>query len=203
MQTLAMDPYRIYITHKQDVDMSTVLWMYYKCEQIHSDMIYVWEDGEYFVQQPWDAIVTNKVHTKIAVRVADCSPIVLMGKKYFAIVHAGWRGLQSGIIAKTISILHDKGEKELKVFIWPNIKSCCYEVGNEFKNHFDEKYFVYTWNKLYLNMDAIILDTLVGNWVNKDDVIFDSSCTCCSDKHFSYRRGDRDQRMMVAIEKVF
>ena len=202
MQTIPMQNYLIYVTDKQDVDLASVLWTFYKCEQIHSDVVYVWEKGEDFVQQQGDAIITNKLHRKIAVRVADCSPIVLMGKNYFAIVHAGWRGLQSGIITKTIDILCNEGEKELKAFIWPNIKSCCYEKGKDMLSYFDEKYFVHTWEKLYLDMDAIILDTLVENWVERNAIIFDPSCTCCSDKYFSYRRGDRDQRMMVAVEKV-
>lgn len=203
MQTIDVQNYHIYITDKQDVDLQTVLGTYYKCEQVHSDAVYVWEDGEMFVQQKWDAIISNQLHTKIAVRVADCSPIVLMWVSYFAIVHAGWRWLQSGIIDKTIKLLYAKGEKKLDVFVWPNIKSCCYEVWPEFKDYFDEKYFVLKWKKLYLDMDAIILDTLMDNWVDKKNIIFDSHCTCCSSKHFSYRGGDRDQRIMIAVEKVF
>ena len=203
MQVAELDTYRIYVTDKQDVDLDSALWKFYKCKQIHSDVVYVWEKGEDFVQQQGDAIVTNKLNTKIAVRVADCPPIVLMGNNYFAIVHAWWRWLQSGIITKTIDILHAKGEKQLKAFVWPNSKSCCYEVGWEFKDSFDEKYFDHRWEKLYLDMDAIILDTLIDNGVKKEAILFDPACTCCSDKYFSYRRGDRDQQMMVAVEKVF
>jgi len=203
MQTIEIENYRMYITDKQDVDLESVLWKFYKCEQIHSDLVYVWENDEDFVQQKGDALISNKLNTKIAVRVADCSAIVLMGETYFAIVHAGWRGLQSGIIAKTINLLHEKWEKKLKAFVWPNIKSCCYEVGNEFKDYFEEKYFVSRWKKLYLDMDAIILDSLLADGIDKHDIVFDFTCTCCSSKHFSYRGGDRDQRMIVAVEKVF
>ncbi|MFA6256364.1 MAG: polyphenol oxidase family protein [Candidatus Absconditabacterales bacterium] len=203
MQTIDIDDYRIRITERQDEDIDHLLGAYYKCEQIHSDNIYVREGGEDFVKQQADAIITNVLHKKIAVRVADCLPIALMGKKYFAIVHAGWKGLKSGILSKTIKMLQVKKEKQIKIFVGPHIKSCCYEVGSEFREHFDAKYLLAKQSKLYLDMIGIVRDTAAAFGIQDDDIIVTPDCTCCSGKHFSYRRGDKDQRIMIAIEKIF
>ena len=35
----------------------------------------------------------------IGIQTADCLPIVLLNKGHFCLIHAGWRGLQSGIIS--------------------------------------------------------------------------------------------------------
>ena len=51
-------------------------------------------------------------------------------------------------------------------------------------------------------MDAVIMNSLLAAGIDKNDITFDAHCTSCSSKHFSYRRGDRDQRIMVAVEKV-
>ncbi len=202
MQIVDVDSYRIYVTDNQDRDIETVLWLYYKCQQIHSNIIYLREDGQEFVQQQADAIVTNILHTKIAVRVADCPPIVLMWKNYFAVVHAWWKWLQSWILSKTIELLHSKDEQSIKMFVWPNIKSCCYEVWSEFFEYFDDKYLYRKGSKIYLDMINIITDTAMTYGISSDDIFIDNDCTCCSGKYFSYRGGDKDKRMMIAVEKV-
>ena len=203
MQIVDIEPYRIYITDNQDVDVDCILWPYYKCQQIHSNVIYLREDGQEFIQQQADAIVSNILNTKIAVRVADCSPIVLMWKKYFAVVHAWWKWLQWWILSKTIELLQSKDEQSIKMFVWPNIKSCCYEVWSEFLEYFNDKYLSTRESKLYLDMIKIITDTAMTYWIASDDIIIDSDCTCCSGKYFSYRGGDKDKRMMIAVEKIF
>ncbi len=203
MRIIEIDGYRISMTDKHDEDIDALLWTYHKCEQIHSDSIYIREDGENFAKQQADAIVTNTMHTKIAVRVADCSPIALIGKTYFAVVHAGRKGLKSWILDKTIDLLRTKWEEHLKMFVWPNIKSCCYEVGQEFREYFDAMHFRSRWNALHLDMISIIRDTALQHAILPEDIIIDPACTCCSDDYYSYRRGDRNQRMLLAVEKIF
>jgi polyphenol oxidase len=58
--------------------------------------------------------------------VADCLPVALRGPKGVAMVHAGWRGLAGGILAKGAEAV-----EATAAAIGPGIGPCCYEVGDE------------------------------------------------------------------------
>jgi purine-nucleoside/S-methyl-5'-thioadenosine phosphorylase / adenosine deaminase len=58
--------------------------------------------------------------------VADCLPVALAGPGGVAMLHCGWRGLASGIIARGVAAI-DASD----VAIGPGIGPCCYEVGAE------------------------------------------------------------------------
>lgn len=66
------------------------------------------------------------------VLVADCLPIVLAGEEAVAVVHAGWRGLDGGIVAEGIRAVQELGGgAEVVAAIGPGAGGCCYEVGPE------------------------------------------------------------------------
>lgn len=58
--------------------------------------------------------------------VADCLPVALAGQGGVAMVHAGWRGLAGGILAKGAAAVD-----ATSAAIGPGIGPCCYEVGPE------------------------------------------------------------------------
>ena len=49
-------------------------------------------------RQEADGIFTNKKNELISIKTADCLPIILWKNGECAALHAGWRGLYSGII---------------------------------------------------------------------------------------------------------
>lgn len=58
--------------------------------------------------------------------VADCLPIALSGPRGVAMLHAGWRGLSAGVIARGV------GEVDAAAaVIGPGIGRCCFEAGEE------------------------------------------------------------------------
>jgi YfiH family protein len=73
----------------------------------------------------------------LAVVTADCVPVVLAGPPgdpRIAAVHAGWRGIVSGVIPATLEALGEPTLGHLKnwtAWIGPAIGPCCYEVGDE------------------------------------------------------------------------
>lgn len=77
-----------------------------------------------------DALFTRETDLAMGVATADCLPIVLCGQNQSAAIHAGWRGLESGILHRTLECLADPGE-ELAAWIGPGIGPCCYEVGRD------------------------------------------------------------------------
>ncbi|HEY5619505.1 MAG TPA: polyphenol oxidase family protein [Vicinamibacterales bacterium] len=83
-----------------------------------------------------DVLVSNDPDTAVAVRAADCVPVLLADARSGAVaaVHAGWRGMAAGAIAAAVDALaREFGviPAHLHAAIGPSIAVCCYEVGSE------------------------------------------------------------------------
>jgi YfiH family protein len=82
-----------------------------------------------------DGQATNLPGVAMAALVADCLPIAVAGGGAAAMVHAGWRGLEGGVIAAGVKAVRELasqgGEPELAAAIGPGAGPCCYEVGGE------------------------------------------------------------------------
>ena len=93
----------------------------------------VWGSGRVDLGEG-DAIVLTKPGALIAVRVADCVPILLRAPGAVAAIHAGWRGTVAGIAERALGVLTDRAgvsPAEVVAAIGPAIGPCCYEVGDE------------------------------------------------------------------------
>lgn len=86
---------------------------------------------------PADAAYTQQINKVCAVLTADCLPILVCDRNAtrVAAIHAGWKGLASGVIEATIKKLAIPG-KELLVWLGPAISQRAYEVGDEVRAQF-------------------------------------------------------------------
>ena len=86
-----------------------------------------------------DAAITCEPGRVAVVMTADCLPILLCQHDgaEVAAVHAGWRGLQAGIVQNTLATMQSKPDA-LMAWIGPAISQPCYEVGEEVLLAFDE-----------------------------------------------------------------
>jgi polyphenol oxidase len=73
-----------------------------------------------------DGHVTATPALPLLVFVADCLPVALSGPGGIAMLHCGWRGLVSGILARGAEAV---GATDAA--IGPGIGPCCFEVGEE------------------------------------------------------------------------
>ena len=79
-----------------------------------------------------DAVFTARRGLPIAVRTADCVPVLLAGDDVVAAVHAGWRGAAAGIVPAVVAALRARGlGAGLQAVIGPAISGERYEVGPE------------------------------------------------------------------------
>jgi YfiH family protein len=110
------------------------------CRQIHSDIVWNY-NGD--IKQG-DSIITNLENVGLGVFTADCVPVILYDEKNKAIaaVHSGWKGTYEEIVSKTVEKMtkcYETKPENLRVFIGPHIRECCYQVGNEVVEKFQSK----------------------------------------------------------------
>lgn len=79
-----------------------------------------------------DALVARRPGDAVAVRVADCVPVLLASPEtgVVAAVHAGWRGVAARIVARALDAMNVPAESVIAA-VGPSIGPCCFEVGPE------------------------------------------------------------------------
>lgn len=149
-----------------------------------------------------DALVTNEPEACLMVLTADCVPVLLYdpGCRVVAAIHAGWRGSVAGIVARTIALMREVygcRPEQLLAGIAPSIGKCCFEVGEEVVQAFQEKYsdtddFVFKGNqsgKYHIDLWEVNRRQLLAAGLVAGNIEVAGRCTVCSPEHFySYRR---------------
>ena len=98
--------------------------------QVHADAVLNADDPAFADAHKADALFTADPHQLVAVRTADCVPILLAtpdGRRVAA-VHAGWRGVIAGVLPRTVAALADP---HLLAAVGPCIGFDAFEVGPE------------------------------------------------------------------------
>jgi len=101
-----------------------------------------------------DALVSDDRDRAIAVRSADCVPLLMADRRrgVVAAVHAGWRGTAAKAAVAAVDALgREFGTQpaDLVVAIGPSIGPCCYEVGSDLVDAFaaagHERHLIQRW----------------------------------------------------------
>ena len=188
--------------------------------QTHTDNVKIVKKIEKL--EDTDGIITNKKEIALITTSADCISLLLYDpvKKAIGSIHSGWKGTLKRIIIKAIEKMiteyHSKPE-DIICCICPSIRQCCFEVDEDVKDLFYNKY------KNLKNIDEIIklgdkkedkqkyyIDTvkinieLLKNIGLKEKNIIDSNiCTMCHSKEFhSYRADGKSFGVNGAIKAI-
>jgi polyphenol oxidase len=124
--------------------------------QVHGRTVVVMRDGEAApaVTPEADVFVSNNSDVAVAIRVADCVPLLMADRArgVVAAVHAGWRGTAArAAVAALEALEREFGTKPADVVaaIGPSIGPCCYEVGSELVDAFaaagHERHLIDRW----------------------------------------------------------
>ena len=97
--------------------------------QSHGNEVAVIENETVFPEA--DAIVTSNKNIALAVRVADCLPLLLASQNVVAAVHVGRRGLMNQVALKAVSLMKQLGAVQINGVVGPHICGECYEVDSQ------------------------------------------------------------------------
>lgn len=159
-------------------------------KQIHSAAC-VGAEGRSGVLGEADAIVENTPGNLIAVKTADCIPILLVDERHRAVaaIHAGWRGTASRIAPAAIDAMARRfgtQATDLHAAIGPGIGSCCYEVGPEVMERFGGQ------GRGHLDLEAENRRQLEESGVTPQRIYASQLCTMCRTGEFHSFRRDRE-----------
>jgi YfiH family protein len=163
--------------------------------QIHSDVVQI-ADRDCGCVGEGDALATDRPGLLLAVKTADCLPILLADEKrrVVAAIHAGWRGTARGIARRTVETLRRNFScrpEDLWVAIGPGISRCCYEVGPEVAEKFRRLLpeLERVQGSVRLELAEANRRELVAAGVAVERIWTAGLCTCCRPEEFhSHRR---------------
>ena len=148
-----------------------------------------------------DALVTDAEGFSLVVAVADCVPVALVGGETgeVAMVHSGWRGTIAEIVGKAAREM-DGGD--IRAYIGPCIRGCCYEVSEELAERFAERFGPEVVEGRYLDLPRVIKRNLEE--VGVGEVHDLGLCTGCRpDLFFSHRKqGPETGRNLAAVARL-
>jgi len=179
--------------------------------QIHSNQV-VNANGLKDREREGDALVTDLIGRSIAIRTADCVPILLLDSRTRAVasIHAGWRGTVGEIAKRTLERMEEDFESDpadVYAAIGPCIRACCYEVGSEVADQFEpdlSNTYSIKPGKRTVDLAGANRRQLLATGVGPEHIFDCGLCTTClCEQFFSYRRQpEHPGRMLSAIARL-
>ena len=185
--------------------------------QTHTDNVKVVRKIEKL--EDTDGIITNKKEIALITTSADCISLLLYDpvKKAIGSIHSGWKGTLKGIIVKAIEKMvteYQSNPEDIICCICPSIRQCCFEVDEDVKDLFYNKYKELKnieeiiklgdkkedKQKYYIDTVKINIELLKNIGLKEKNIIDSNICTMCHSKEFhSYRADGKDFGVNGAI----
>jgi YfiH family protein len=152
-----------------------------------------------------DAAVTALVDVPLVVLTADCAPIAIADDVAVGVVHAGWRGLEAGVVAAAVEALRSIGRGPVRAVIGPSIRPDHYEFGRADLDRLVARFGPGVEGRTLGGRPA--LDVAAGvrvafAEVGVTDVVDTGACTAAEpDRWFSHRRDGTTGRQAVVVVK--
>ena len=163
-----------------------------------------------------DGLITNKKNIILATTNADCILLLFFDpvKKVIANTHSGWKGALQEISVKTVNkMINDYGCKpeDIIVCICPSIRKCHFEVGEDVKDMFFEKFNKKINTEKFIfkkeNNNKWLIDTVIINkiilkniGIKKENIEDCNICSICNKELIhSYRVEGENYGLATAL----
>jgi hypothetical protein len=192
------------------------------CEQVHGSQIEIVES-----QRPYagtdrahirgpvvqllgaDGLIVTAPSLPIAVRTADCVPLLLVDvrRRWVAAIHAGWRGSLDRISEKAVAAMKHLGSNEADLVAWmgPTISGEAYEVGRDLAQQFRAAFPEHEGIVSDNHLDLVLLNAcqLRTGGVPASQIHATNCCTAQNlDLCYSYRADREHCGRMVAFAMI-
>ena len=165
--------------------------------QVHSPVVVCADHVDDAARIEADAMWTDQPGTVCAVLTADCLPVLLCDTAgtRVAAVHAGWRGLSSGILEKILEVFFSAGivADQIKAWFGPAIGPAAYEVDALVRDAFLQSKPVCQESFLqgrpgHWQFDLYTAASAILSGQSVTDISGGDFCTYNDEQFFSYRQ---------------
>ncbi len=149
-----------------------------------------------------DALVTREPGIVLGITVADCVPVffVVPTVPCIALAHAGRQGIRNGIVPRVVeTIVNTYGTtpRDVRAYIGPCARVCCYEVSEEI--HADWVAQDFPARGRYLDLPGAVQHQLSRLGVPAGCIETMEHCTICGDRFYSYRASNTTARNLAVL----
>lgn len=196
----------------------------YRPKQTHTNRVEKVEEGGEGIYNPKydnvDGLVTDKENKILILGFADCTPLFFYDpvKDVIANTHSDWKGTLQTIAVKTVEKMQEEYNcqaKDIICCIGPHIRKCHFEVDEEVKNLFYEKFktfdnieeiihFDTTNNKYHIDTTQLNKQMLKRIGLQEENIIDSNICTVCHSNICHSFRAEKEQsgRSISMITKI-
>jgi YfiH family protein len=150
-----------------------------------------------------DALVTATPDLALAVVTADCAPIALACDGAIGVVHAGHRGLLTGVLERAVAAVRAIGRGEVRALLGPCIRAPRYEFSERDLEPLVASFGVSVASRTEWGTTAFDITEAVRVALRRagvDEFHDTSTCTSASPDYFSYRRdGVTGRQATIAV----
>ena len=184
----------------------------YRPKQTHTDIVEVAEDGfEGIFNERYnnvDGLVTNEENKILVLGFADCTPLFFYDpiKNVIANIHSGWKGTYQKIALRAVEKMKEKyscNPKDLICCIGPHIRKCHFEVDQDVRDMFFEKFKELdsindiitkdeSKQKYYIDTLKINTEILKMAGLKEENIIDSKICTVCNSTICHSYRADKE-----------
>ena len=174
-------------------------------QQVHGADVHVVDGADPDIEPVADALVTALPDVVLAVRVADCVPVLLADARagVLGAAHAGRAGLAAGVVSTTVRAMRALGATDLTGWLGPHVCGRCYEVPEQLRADVSavvpESFAATRQGTPSLDLGAGVTAQLRRAGV---EVVDASRCTAEDEALFSHRRqGTRSGRLAGLVTR--
>ncbi len=181
----------------------------HQAQQIHATGVLLCNGPGGMHEEEADILISSEPKNTVAVRVADCLPILLADPDSgtVAAVHAGWRGTILNVASQAVQAMQTMGARPENILaaLGPCIGPCCFTLQKEawqlLRRCSDNPESYPSVEKHYVaDLAAINRDQLVQDGLLPSHIDRLQACTSCqSESFFSHRRDNGKTGRHLAI----
>jgi YfiH family protein len=182
------------INHKTNTELSDLIGKPVQfMHQTHSNNLHLISTIE-TTKEDTDSLITDNKDLALAVRAADCIPLLLYSTNLVAAVHVGRKGLLNEVAVKTVTKMKNLGADKIYGLAGPHICGNCYEVGTQMAEEIYRTHPATKGKNDHLNLFAGLKEQLQDVTIENIDI-----CTKENSHYFSYRAVAESGRQVGVI----